>query len=148
MGIGNPMLDEKLAQIPQVLEETGLTRHRVMAEADVSALPDSKWVGLVIVGVCLLVGMLQLTPREERRRFTTWLVYSAFLGVHFIGGYLVLASMEGRVRGPTFAAALFAESITFGLMMAALARRRGYRENSWKRPSRRDVPGDRKRRRG
>ncbi len=113
-----------------------------------SALPDSKWVGLVIFGVVLLVGMLQLTPREERRRFTTWLVYSAFLAFHFVGGYLVLASMEGRVRGPTFAAVFVAEGITFGLVMAALARRRGYRENSWIRLGRRDVPGDRKRRRG
>jgi hypothetical protein len=74
--------------------------------------------------------MLQLTPREERRWFTTWLVYSAFLGVHFIGGYLVLASMEGRVRGPTFAAVFVAEVIAFGLVMAALARRRGDRETS------------------
>ena len=33
MGIGNPMPDEKLAQIPQIPKETGLRRHRVMAEA-------------------------------------------------------------------------------------------------------------------
>lgn len=113
-----------------------------------SALPDPKWVSLVLFGIGLLVVMLQLTPRDERRRVTTWLVYAAFLTFHFVGGYLVLASMEGRVRGPTFAAVLFAESITFGLVMAALARHRGDRENSWIRLGRRSVTGDRKRRRG
>jgi len=109
----------------------------------VNALPDSKWVGLVIFGLCLLVGMLQLTARDERRRVTTWLVYAAFLAFHFIGGYLVLASMEGRVRGPTFAAVLVAEGIAFGLVMTVLAKSRNYRKNTCERLGNRRATGDR-----
>ena len=111
-----------------------------------SALPDPKWVGLIIFGICLLVGMLQLTPRDERRRASSWLVYAAFLAFHFIGGYVALASMAGRVRGPTFAAVLVAEGITFALVMGALARHRGYRERSREPLDSRDVTRDRKRR--
>ena len=113
-----------------------------------SALPDSKWVSLVIFGVGLLVCMLQLTARDERRRVATWLVYTAFLASHLVGGYLVLESMDGRVRPRTFAAVLFAEVVAFGLVTTALARSRSYRENTSKRLGSRSLTGHRKRRRG